>query len=272
MTLTLTPKFDSPTPIVAEAVSPDRLSRLKPREIERLPVLVGNQQVPLAELFDITGAAADLRLELVGDMSSVHHLGTAMQHGEIRIEGNIGRHLGSRMQGGRIEVSGNAGDWLGAELQGGTIRVEGNAGDRAGAAYVGSSRGMNGGTILIEGSAGSEVGVRMRRGLMAIGGSVGSAFGANMLAGTLVAHGNCGKHPGAGMRRGTILLLAEQHPDLLPTFSYCYAGQPTVVNLLSRELQRLGFLSERDFFASQFDIYRGDNLELGKGEVLVRRA
>ena len=157
-------------------------------------------------------------------------------------------------------------------MQGGTISVAGNAEDFAGAAYVGSARGMNGGTILIDGDVGREAGARMRRGVLAVGGSACDLFGVNMLAGTLVAIGACGRHPGAGMRRGTIWLLDAARPDLLPTFLFSCQGQPVALNLVQSELRKLGFFSESFRTATQFDLYRGDMLELGKGEIYVSSA
>ena len=269
MPLKLTAKFESTLPIGAECLSPERLAPLKPNEIGRLELLRGNQHVSVAELFDIAGDAKDGKLILSGDLSSVHHLGTGMQSGELRIEGNAGRHLGSRMHGGSIVVQGNVGDWLGAEMQGGEIRVQGNAGDSAGSAYAGSLRGMSGGMLLINGSAGNEVGRKMRRGMLAVGGSVGDLFGANMLAGTLIASGNCGRHPGAGMRRGTIILLSHQVPELLPSFSYACQMRSITLNLLRQELlsRRFPF---KNWNTGECALYRGDLLELGKGELFLQ--
>lgn len=269
MSLTLTAKLETTLPIVAECLSPDRLEGLKPEEIGRLELLHGNQRVPLAELFDIAGDAEDCKLTLRGELSTVHHLGAGMQRGEMRIEGNVGRHLGSRMEGGSIEVLGSAGDWLGAEMQGGEIKVNGDGGDYAGSAYIGSLRGMSGGTLLINGNAGNEVGRQMRRGMLAVGGKVGDLFGANMLAGTLIACGACGKHPGAGMKRGTIVLLSSQPADLLPSFSHACRTRPVAIELLARELRHRNFSADA-WNPGEFDLFRGDMLEFGKGEILFQ--
>ena len=271
MRLVLTKKIESPLPIGASGLSPDRLASMGLHEIEKLPLLWGNSTAPLAELFDVQGDLSDGRLQLVGDLTSVHHIGAGMQHGEIHVEGNAGRHLGSRMLGGTIEIVGDAGDWLGAEMEGGLIRVHGSAGDAAGASYSGSSRGMRGGTILISGNAGKQVGARMRRGLIAVRGEVGELLGWNMLAGSLLVFGNCGRHPGAGMKRGTIGLFGTDDPQLLPSFRWSCDARPVAINLLLLELQRLGFADCQHADSGSYRQFRGDLLELGKGEIFFRQ-
>lgn len=254
-----------------EGVTPERLRGLSLDEIRRTPIGRGNREVELGELCRVEGDAADMHWQLTGDFSSVRSLGAGMTVGEIEVDENVGPHAGAGMSGGRIEVRGNAGDWLGAEMCDGAIHVRGDAGDHAGGAYVGSRRGMNGGTLLIDGNAGDEVGGRMRRGLIAVAGSVGDWLGRRMLAGSILVFGNCGQHPGASMRRGTIALLGKQRPELSPTFRWgCRAPLP-VLRLLQHRLRHESFADDRRAdLANAVDLYHGDLLELGRGELLMR--
>lgn len=257
-------------PIDVTGVTPDANSERSLDDIRRMHVRQGNRQVELGELFRVEGDPRDRRWELGGDFSRVHGLGAGMTGGEIIVRGPVGRHAGANMQGGRIEIQGDAGDWLGAEMRGGQIRVRGNAGDYAGGAYAGSRRGMRGGTILISGDVGRRAGERMRRGLIAAAGAAGSDLGARMLAGTILVFGACSDHPGAGMRRGTIGLFGRQRPVLSPTFRRGHIGPLSVLHLLERHLQEAAFESPRlRMLAGAVELYHGDMLELGRGEILL---
>ncbi len=239
-------------------------------EIERLEILLGNRNVPIAELFAVSGDPEDSRIEFEGDLGGVHFIGFGMAGGEIHIHGNAGRHLGGQMSGGTIRVEGNAGDWVGAEMRGGLIQVSGHAGHLVGSAYRGSKRGMTDGTILIGGDAGDEVGVRLRRGIVAVKGSCGDSPGFNMIAGSILVFGKCGVRVGAGMRRGTIGLFGAEPPSLLPTFRPTGAFRPLFLRLLLGELVRLGFPVDEGLIHSDLSLYHGDLIALGKGEVWMR--
>jgi formylmethanofuran dehydrogenase subunit C len=271
MTLRLTLRRTSPVPLEVEGITPDALRGLPLAEIERLPIFEGNVQTPLAEFFAASGDASDERIEWEGDLAGVHWIGAKMKSGTIRIEGDCGRHLGSEMSGGEIHVAGNAGDWVGGEMHGGLIHVRGNAGHLVGAAYRGSARGMTRGAILIGGNAGNEIGHTMRRGLIAIGGSAGDLAGFNMLAGSILLFGDAGIRHGAGMKRGTIAFFGSQ-PPLLPSFRRACRFQPVVISLLLGHLRQLDFQIPDEFFTSAFDLYNGDLIEGGRGEILVRMA
>jgi formylmethanofuran dehydrogenase subunit C len=230
----------------------------------------GNLQLPLAEFFAISGNAADETHEWVGDLSGVHWLGANMTSGKLVVLGDAGRHVGSQMRGGEISVQGNAGDWLGAELHGGLIQVTGKAGDLVGSAYRGSPLGMTRGMILIGGDAGHEIGHAMRRGLIAVAGNIGDIAGLNMRAGTILVFGDSGIRHGAGMRRGTLALLGRRAPPLLPTFVKASRCQPLFMQMLYRKLRRLAFPVPESLLGSAYDLYSGDLLEGGRGEILVR--
>jgi formylmethanofuran dehydrogenase subunit C len=184
------------------------------------------------------------------------------------VAGNAGRHVGSEMTGGTILVEGDAGDWVGGEMHGGLIDVRGRAGHLIGSAYRGSRRGMTGGTILVRGETGNEIGHTMRRGLLAVGGS-GDFVGLNMIAGTVLVFGPCGIRPGAGMRRGTIGLLGGNPPKLLPSFRAGGRDQLLVLQLLFRELVRLGYPVPEELMRCDYRMYHGDLVTIGRGEILI---
>jgi formylmethanofuran dehydrogenase subunit C len=174
------------------------------------------------------------------------------------------------MRGGEIVVEGNANGWVGAEMHRGLIRVKGNAGHLTGAAYRGSSKGMTGGTILVDGNAGNEVGLTMRRGVIVIGGSAGDTVGFNMIAGTVVVLGECGIRPGAGMRRGTLALVGSNPPQLLPSFRYAATYQPQSIKILLRLIKKYGFEFDHTLLAADYDLYHGDLVSVGRGEIVFR--
>jgi formylmethanofuran dehydrogenase subunit C len=268
MPLHLTYQADTNVPVEIEGFTPEAVAGASLDEVRRVEIFHGNRTVPLGEMFDVTGDTRDLEWHLEGDLSGVHWIGAHMRAGSIRVHGSAGRHLGSQMQGGMISVDGDAGDWVGPEMRGGMIRVAGNVGDLAGAAYRGSPRGMTGGTIVVHGNAGDELGHTMRRGWIAVGGDCGDLPGFGMLAGSIVVLGKCGIRPGAGMRRGTLALLGDARVKLLPTFRFACRQQPVVLGLLQRQLGTLG-LPLASSTAGDVDIFNGDLLAGGRGEVLV---
>jgi formylmethanofuran dehydrogenase subunit C len=237
-------------------------------QIERMEIFHGKERLPLAEFFDVSGDPSDECIEFSGDLSGVHWIGAGMDGGEIRVAGHVGRHVGSEMTAGRIAVEGNVGDWLGGQMHGGLICVKGHAGHMVGAAYRGSPRGMTGGTILVHGAAGNEIGHSMRRGLIAVGGA-DDAVGVNMIAGSVYVFGPCGIRPGANMRRGTIGLFGPHAPALLPTFRYGCRYRPTFLAVHLAELRRLGYPVDDRLLTCDVDIYHGDLVTTGRGEILV---
>ena len=223
-------------------------------------------------MFRVTGDAGDKRFDFEGNLAGVHWIGAQMASGEIRIQGSAGRHIGSEMRGGRIVVEGNAGGWAGAEMKGGLIHVRGNAGHLIGAAYRGSVKGMTGGMLFVDGNAGNEIGLSMRRGLIAIGGSAGDMLGFNIIAGTVLVFGECGIRPGAGMRRDSLGLFGPNPPRLLPSFRYGSTFRPQVVALMLSTLRDEGFQVDESLMSSEFDVYHGDMVALGRGEILFRHS
>ncbi len=272
MAISITYHSQTSVPVEIEGFTPDWACDKSVAEIERFEIFHGNCKVPLAEMFTISGDASDKQMHFEGDLSGVHWIGAHMKSGFVRIQGAAGRHVGSQMRGGEIIVHGDAGGWVGAEMHKGLIHVIGNARHLIGAAYRGSSKGMTGGTILIDGNAGNEIGLTMRRGLIAIGGNSGDLIGFNMIAGTVIVFGESGIRPGAGMRRGTIALLGPNPPQLLPSFRYATTAQPTSVKLMLTTLRKKGFRFDDNLLQSEYDLYHGDLVSVGRGEILFRHA
>lgn len=272
MPLRLTLRQTTPLPVEVEGITPDAVRGQSVTQIERLEILHGNTRLPLAEFFTVAGSSEDGTIEWEGDLSGVHWIGAKMTSGRIQVLGSAGRHVGSEMRGGEIHIDGNASDWLGGEMHGGLIHVGGSAGNWVGAAYHGSPRGMTRGTILVAGDAGNEIGQAMRRGLIAVGGKAGDLAGFNMLAGTILLFGRSGIRHGAGMKRGTIALLGDRRPTLLPTFRHACRFQPTALRLLAASLKRHNFPAPLDRLQSPCELYNGDLLAGGRGEILIRAA
>ena len=137
MPLVIEPAAPDCLSLDVDGLTPDRLSDRSAADIARLVVHADARPAALGDLFRIRGSCADGRIECHGDFSRVHRLGAGMAHGEIVVDGSIGRHAGEGMSGGLLAVSGDAGDWLAAGMTGGTVRVGGRAGDNAAAALPG---------------------------------------------------------------------------------------------------------------------------------------
>ncbi len=270
MSLKLTYTGQTTIPVEIEGLTPNAVRHLPLGDIERFEIFHGNEKRHLADFFKVSGDASDGRFELEGDLSGVHWIGAGMTDGEIRVEGNAGRHVGSEMTGGEIHVSGNAGDWVGAEMRGGLIYVRGRAGHLIGAAYRGSARGMRNGTILIGGDVGNEIGHTMRRGLIAVGGSCGDMACFNMIAGSVFVFGDAGIRPGAAMSRGTLGIFGDQRPPLLPSFRRGSVFSPLFLRLVFQRLRGLGFAIADALDFAEYQLYHGDFIEGGRGEIIVR--
>jgi formylmethanofuran dehydrogenase subunit C len=262
-------RAETTVPLEVEGITPDTARGLALSDIEKLEVFEGNVKARLADFFTVSGDPTDEMHDWEGSLAGVHWIGAKMQSGRVVIHGDAGRHVGSEMRGGEIHVLGNASDWVGGEMHGGLIHVRGRAGHLVGSAYRGSAKGMTRGTILIGGDAGNEIGHSMRRGLIAIGGNMGDLAGLNMLAGSIFVFGESGIRHGAGMKRGTLAFFGPA-PPLLPTFRRACRYQPEILQLVFRHLRRLEFAVSEDLLRTPFDLYNGDFLEGGRGEILIR--
>jgi len=266
VTLTLTLREAPAAPLIAEALSPDRLAALSQAEIERLEVLYGNRRAAVGELFDVSGSGEE-DVRVAGDLGRVAGLGTGMAGGRLTVAGSAGPHAGAGMSGGELVVEGDVGDWAGAEMHGGRLVVRGSAGRRVGGAYAGTRAGMQGGEILVHGDAGDEAGAGLRRGLIAVAGRVGAAAGLSALAGTIVAFGAVGAHPGAGMRRASIVAMTTT--TLLPTYAQACTYRPPFLRLCLRRLRALGLPVTDEQIEGLYTRWSGDAVELRRGEILI---
>jgi formylmethanofuran dehydrogenase subunit C len=269
MPLRLDLRAESTLTIHLAGVTPSQICNLSLAEIKRSVLSIGNELVPLGEVFAVSGDPSDLKIVIHGDIPNARWLGASMSEGTIRVEGSVGRHAGAVMRGGELIVSGNAGDWLGCEMKGGRIRVAGNAGDFVAASLPGERRGMTGGEIFIDGNAGDEIGRRMRRGVIVVGGSTGDSIGVELLAGNILVFGRCGPRPGIGMRRGTIGLFSEP-PELPLSFRKSGRSSSVFMRLLMKHLHQTGLAYAEPLLDSAFTSFDGDLLSLGRGEILLR--
>jgi formylmethanofuran dehydrogenase subunit C len=271
MSITLTYRGETSLPVEIEGLTPDWAWDKPLAAIERFEIFHGNQKLPLAEMFAVTGDAGDKRFDFEGNLAGVHWIGTHMRSGQIHIHGRAGRHLGSELRGGEIHVEGDASDWIGSEMRGGLIHVRGNAGHLVGAAYRGSAQGMRGGTIVVDGNAGNEIGLLMKEGVITIGGQAGDLIGFNMTGGAVVVLGNAGIRSGAGMHGGAIGIFGSTPPPVLSSFRLDRTAKP---DSLVRILQNLPSGIAQPFEAVQsaeMEVYIGDQVADGSGEIYLRQ-
>lgn len=219
-------------PVDARQLSPAKLAGKSAAELEGLRLLVGNRELPLGELAEVTeGDSAILQIE--GAFAGLDRLGHGMTEGRIEAYGDVGAYLGQGMSGGRIELFGSAGVHAAAGMRGGTIHITANAGDFLGAALPGDPAGMAEGVVMVGGDAGDRVGDRMRRGLIAVHGRTGDYPASRMIGGTIVALRGCGIDPGYAMRRGS-LYLGHEPGNMLGTFAANGTHELGWLRLLSR--------------------------------------
>jgi formylmethanofuran dehydrogenase subunit C len=88
-----------------------------------------------------------------------------------------------------------------------------------------------------------------------------------MKGGTIFLLSGAEIRTGAWMFRGTIVSLVPI--QLLPTFSYACAYQPTFLRVYARHLLTLGISIPRDGANGAYQRYTGDTAVPGKGEILV---
>lgn len=255
----------TPLPVDASPLLPANLAGLKAAELERLPLWVGNRELPLADLAEV--AAGDIDTLLVeGAFPTLDRLGQGLAAGRIEVSGEVGAYLGHAMTGGRIALEGHAGIYAAVGMKGGLVTVSGAVGDFAGAALPGDRFGMTGGALLVLGGIGDRVGDRMRRGLIATSGRVGDFAASRMIGGTIVALAGCGADPGYAMRRGTFYL-GGAPTTLLPTFADNGVHDLPWLPLLARELARLS--PEIELPAYRVARWTGCASVGGKGEILL---
>lgn len=74
------------------------------------------------------------------------------------------------------------------------------------------------------------------------------------------------------MKRGTIAFLGNEPPPLLPTFRKACLYRPDIFRVLFRHLRQSQATIAEEILAAPYDLYYGDLLEGGRGEILIREA
>jgi len=248
--ITIAPKSALRISVEAENISPDKFAPLTLSQIKGLAVWQGNRQHVLSDLFTVEGddapaKAEELTIRLAGDFSQVKRIAEGMTAGQVLAEGSVGMHAGNKMSGGLLRIADNADDWLGREMRGGKVVVMGNAGNYLGAGYRGEKCGMRGGEIEVRGNAGAYLGEHLCGGSIRIGGDAGDFPGAANQGGAIFIGGST-YLPGAEMSKGTITVKGEA--KVLPSFQ-----KMEIVQVDGQAFQK----------------YAGDNVDNGKGELLV---
>jgi formylmethanofuran dehydrogenase subunit C len=270
MPLVLECRSDSTLPIEVDGITVERLTGVAEREIATRPIWHGNQQIELGQLFRVQGEIdGSASIIWQGRLESVHWIGAYMKRGSMVLESSAGRHVGSQMSGGTIVAQANVSDFAGCEMTGGTLTIRGDAGHMLGGQLPGSRCGMNRGKIIVDGSAGNGTGQLMRRGTIAVGGDAGRLCGWNMLAGSIVVMGKCGEDFGAGMTRGTIVLAGRPAQPPPPTFARGGIYRHGAIPLLAKWLDEQGFHPARKLSSRSFQMFHGDILNGGRGEILL---
>ncbi len=269
MALVLTLRSPIDLPIDLSIAQPSSLASLSHREVAERRVRLGKEEIPVGEIFSLSGTLEDATIILEGDLRAAEGIGLELEEGNIIVRGSVGSYAGIRMKGGTLLIEGNAGHSLGAAMVGGTIRVRGDAGDEVGF-DAGRGVGMAGGTITMDGGAGRYVGRRIRRGTIAVRGSVGVGAMTDAIAGTVLVLGSCDRLAGAGMRRGSLLLLGDGATDILPTFRRGRNARPLMLSLLVPHLASLGFAMDHHLIRTDLRQYHGDQSALGLGEIFAR--
>ena len=247
-------------------LNPSAIGALSLGGIERLAVGTGGDEISLADLFTVTGAASD-QIVIEGGNERIDGLGAGLASGTLVIDGDAGAYAGLGMKGGRLEIKGSAGAYAASGMSGGVLLVGGNAGDSLGAARTGEKFGMAGGIVRVGGNIGGRCGDRMRRGTIIARGSIGPAAGSRMMGGTIWAEGGFGDGPGPLLRRGT--LIAPKVSRLLPTFVDCGRHELVILAILGRYLKaELGELAPT-VPSGPVRRYAGDTSTIGKGELLI---
>src|SRR5258706_987010 len=90
-------------PVDAGRLGPDSIAGRAHREIEGLPILVGNREERLGDLFEVGGDGTD-SVEVEGDLSRFARLGAGMTPGSLTIRGSAGARAGSGMSGGTLVI------------------------------------------------------------------------------------------------------------------------------------------------------------------------
>lgn len=267
--LTLKLKVELQQRLDCSPLTADKLAGKSPVDIAAIELISGRLSIPVSELFEISGDdITDIRFE--NSSAKLDHIGHAMSHGRITINGDAGAYLGQFMTGGQIEITGNTFIYTGCEMKGGQIKINGNAGDFVGAARSGYKNGMTGGTIIVSGNTGQRTGDHMRRGMILIEGNAGDYCGSRMVSGTIAVLGDVGKHLGYAMKRGTLLLTKMPKYGISANFNDCGSHTLAFLPLMFASFKKLDSQFARIDSFSRVQRYAGDIGGIGMGEILVK--
>jgi formylmethanofuran dehydrogenase subunit C len=237
-------------------------------DIAKILLQCGKQQIPMGELFQITGDNAQ-DIVINNSFDRLDFIGKELENGTITVNGDAGAYLGMGMKSGSITVNGNVGLYAACEMKKGMLEINGNVGDFLCGALPGNKMGMKGGTVVVKGNVGDRAGDHMRRGLILIEGNAGDYCGSRMTAGTIAVMGNTGRYVGYAMRRGTLLLWNQ--PQLPASFNDCGVHTLGFLPLLFASFRPINskFADATEAF-NRVQRYAGDMSEIGRGEILVR--
>ena len=233
-------------------------------------ILLGNEQVAIGDLFDISSADFSESVVLENSHNKMDYIGFDLQSEySINVTGDCGHYTGAQMTGGKLTIQGNALDYTACNMKKGFIEINGNCGHYAGSAMAGAKKGMSGGTLLIHGNTGDFTGDLMRRGTIMVEGDIGDYCASRMIAGTITNLGGIGKQVGVGMHRGT-LLLPHKPTDMAAGFKDCGRHNLGFLTLLLHELRRY----ESKFqslhpMRRRVQVYEGDMAVGGQAEMLI---
>ena len=248
--------------------TPDRLAGMAQKEIQSLPLFLGNEKIEAGEFFSVSGTDTQ-QIRILAKTDKLDFVGANMTSGAITLEGSAGIHIGQEMRGGELHVTGNAGIYAGAGLAGGKLLIDGNSGDFLGAALPGEKQGMTGGVIVLKGNSGDRIGDRQRRGTIIVEGNAGDYCGSRLIAGTIAILGKAGKLAGFNMKRGT-LLLSQEAESIPVTFNDNGSHQLPFVTLLIRELETWSdAFAQLNHSGTRVRRYLGDRACGGLGELLL---
>ncbi len=266
--LTFTLKIKPEFTLDVSELTPDKLSGINISQIKNIKLSYGNQKIPVAKLFSISGNDSE-NIQIHRSCDKLVCVGQGISHGSIEVKGDVGDLLGQHMKGGHIKVKGSSGSWLGNGMSGGRIDITGNAGHHIGAGKPGDAFGMTEGFINIKGSAGDRVGDRMRRGIITIHGKAGDFCGSRMHAGTILVLDKAGRNVGTGMRRGTIIL-SKKPIHIVATFKSNGNLKMQFLRLLFTQFVMMGKeFSKFKNFDPEVHRFSGDLARNGKGEILI---
>ena len=252
--------------IDGSVLRPDRFAALTAAELVQQRINIGSREYRWGEVFEIEGDPTST-WTIPGAVNYLN-LAAGLTTGLLRVVGHAGDYAGMKLAGGRLEINGSAGHSVGAGMQGGLIKVTGDAGPQVGGPCPDSIDGMTDGEIIIAGAASPRAGFRMRRGLIAANQGAEQA-GYQMLAGTLVVFRGPLPSPGLSMKRGTILILDPNiEPTWLPYYQPDCVYRPVIVQVLLGRLHALGWTLPEGSRHGRYQLYTGDRLNNGKGEIL----